>query len=246
MRRSYVTCCAITGLRPFPPTLQTLCIWAAELGSSGGTKVSTIKLYLTGLRSYCVDLGLEPLIAFEHPRLQRLVRGIKSFHASRKAIPLRERLPIIRDILLRLLASLNQRSHREATLYAAFCLAFAAFLRTGEFTWEHHQWAAGDFVSWRATRRSITFGFEDPDGDCPDWLFFTLPASKTNPFRQGITVTVAAANDRACAVSALHLLFNRWPCSGPTVDPGHPRMAWHPPLAWLWRAIHGFCHSLLA
>ena len=76
--RSYVTCCAINGrLTPFPPTLETLCIWAAELGNSGGTKVSTIKLYLTGLRSYCVDPGLEPLTAFEHPRLQRIVRGVR-------------------------------------------------------------------------------------------------------------------------------------------------------------------------
>ena len=90
-----------------------LCIWAVELRSSGDTKASTIKLYLTGLRSYRVDLGLEPLTAFKHPRLQRLVWGIKSFHASREAIPLRERLPITRDILLRLLASLDQRSHRR-------------------------------------------------------------------------------------------------------------------------------------
>ena len=35
--------------------------------------------------------------------------------------------------------------------------------------------------------------------------------------------------------------------SRPSMDgPGHPWMAWHPPLAWLWRAIHGFCHLLLA
>ena len=162
--------------------METLCIWAAELGNSGGTKVATIKLYLTGLRSYCVDLGLdsEHIAIFEHPRLQRIVRGIKTFHAAREAAPVRERLPITRDILLRLLATLNQRSHRGATLYAAFCLAFAAFLRIGEFTWEAHQWVAGDFASWHATRRPITFGFKDDQ--TLDRLFFTLPASKTDPF----------------------------------------------------------------
>ena len=43
------------------------------------------------------------------------------------------------DILLRLLATLNQRPHRGVTLYAAFCLAFAAILHIGKFTWEAHQ-----------------------------------------------------------------------------------------------------------
>lgn len=149
-----------------PLILETLCIWATELGNSGDTEVSTIKLYLTGLRSCCVDLGLEPLTAFEQPRLQRTVQGIKTFHASREAIPLRERLLITRDILLRLLVHLDQTSYRKATRYAAFCLAFAAFLRMSEFTWEHYQWAAGDseFASWHATRRSIAFGFKDPSG----------------------------------------------------------------------------------
>ena len=112
-----------------------------------------------------------------------------------------------------MLVHLDQTSYRKATLYAAFCLAFAAFLRIGEFTWEHHQWAAGDsdFATWHATRRSITFGFKDRSGNHPDRLFFTLPASKADPFRRGITITVAAADDQACAVSAVHLLFTRWP-----------------------------------
>ena len=175
--------------------------------------MATVKLYLTGLRSYCVDLSLdsEHIAKFTHPRLQRIVRGIEAFHAAQEAAPVRERLPITRDLLLRLLATLDQRSHRGATLYAAFCLAFAAFLRIGEFTWEAHQWAAGDFAGWHATRRSITLDFKDGHQLDRDRHFFTLPASKTDPFRQGVTTTIAAVDDRACAVSAPHLLFTRWP-----------------------------------
>ena len=191
------------------------CIWAAELGNTGDTKVATIKSYLTSPRSYCVDLGLdsEHIAIFDHPRLQRIVRGIKIFHAAREAAQVRERLPITNDILLRLLETLDQRPHRGKTLYAAFCLAFAAFLRIGEFTWGAHQWASGDldFASWHATRRSITLGFNNSDGHHLDRLFFTLPASKTDPFRQGVTITIAAADERACAVSVLHLLLTRWP-----------------------------------
>ena len=151
----------------------------------------------------------------------------KSIHAAREAAPVRERLPITRDILLRLLEFLDQRSYRGATLYAAFCLAFAAFLRIGEFTWEAHQWAPGDsdFASWHATRRSIAFGPTDSDDHHPDRLFFTLPTSKTDPFRQGVTITIAAANDSACAVSALHLLFTRWP--SPPETPLFTLRHWH-------------------
>ena len=138
--------------------------------------------------------------AFGHPLLQRTVRDIKTVHVSREAIPLRERLPITQDIPLRLLALLDQRPHRETTLYATFCLAFAAFLCVGEFIWGYYQWAAGDFASWHAACRSIAFGFKDPSGNRPDRLFFTLPASKTDPFRQGITITIVAADDRVCAV----------------------------------------------
>ena len=112
----------------------------ANLGNTGHTKTSTIKLCLTGLRSYCVDLGLvADLTAFEDLRLQRILRGIKIFHAARETEP-RERLPITRDILLRLTTELDQNTHEGATFYAAFCLAFAAFLRIGEFTWSNSEW----------------------------------------------------------------------------------------------------------
>ena len=50
-----------------------------------------------------------------------------------------------------------------------------------------------------------------------DHLELTLPASKTVPFRQGITLTVAATNDEACAVCALKHLFQQWPA-----DPASP------------------------
>ena len=96
-------------------------------------KTTTIKLYLTGLRSYCVDLGTANLSVFEDPRLQRILRGIKIFLAAREVEP-RERLPITRDLLLRLISRLDPSTYEGATLRAAFCIAFAAFLRMGEFT----------------------------------------------------------------------------------------------------------------
>ena len=60
-------------------------------------------------------------------------QNFKAFHAAREAAPVRNGLPITRDILLRLIASLDRGSHRGAALYVGFCLTFADFLRIGEF-----------------------------------------------------------------------------------------------------------------
>ena len=196
----------------FPPTAKSLCCWVDDLGGSGRTKTSTIKLYLTGLRSYCIDLGQADLTAFDDPRLQRILRGIKIFHAAPETEP-QERLPITRDILLRIITGLDQNTHEGTTLCAAFCLAFAAFLRIGEFTWSNSEWRSdGDFKQWHITRSSVRF---HPPGLTPDRAYLTLPASKTDPFRRGITLTIAASgtNDRACAVFALHRLLEGWPAA---------------------------------
>ena len=46
-----------------------------------------------------------------------------------------------------------------------------------------------------------------------DHLELTLPSSKIDPFRRGVTLTMSATNDKACAVRALRHLFQRWPAS---------------------------------
>ena len=85
-RRSYVASCAMEKNPTFPPSAHSLCLWIAGLANAGHTKLTTIKLYLTGLRSYRVDLGIPDLSAFEDPQLQRILRGIKIFHAARETM----------------------------------------------------------------------------------------------------------------------------------------------------------------
>ena len=102
------------------------------------------------------------------------------------------------------------------TIYAAFCLAFAGFLRAGEFTYTAHDWGDMEFHKWFLTRRSVRFH--------DDHVESTLPASKTDLFGQGVTLTIAATSDEACAVAALQRLFHDWPAplSAPlfkSVDP---------------------------
>jgi hypothetical protein len=178
----------------------------AYLGNRGRTKSATMKLYLTGLRSYCVDMGMDDLDIFRHLRVQRVIRGIKIFNGAIEG-DLRERLPITRDLLLRILVRLDSNTQEGATYHAAFCTAFAGFLRVGEFTWTSAEWLLGaaDFSTWHVTCRSV----HSLDDDSR--LYLTLPASKTYPFRMGITITIAAASDVACPVRSLRHLFQRYP-----------------------------------
>lgn len=132
----------------------------------------SIKLYLAGIRSFQVDMGAtrNKLEVFHHPTLERIIRGIRRLYGKPDV---RERLPITKAILEKMLATLDTETQKGATFHAAFCLAFAGFLRMGKFTWcEADQ--REEFRQWHLTRASITFK--------EDRLHVQLPASKTDPF----------------------------------------------------------------
>lgn len=129
---SYTNECAFRRTPPFPATVQSLASWVASLGHRR-LQVKSIKSYITGVRSAQLDIGATraELEVFHHPSLERLVNGIKRLQGEAGR---RERRPITRPILLQMLALLNQDTLHGATFHAAFSLAFAAFLRIGEFT----------------------------------------------------------------------------------------------------------------
>lgn len=172
--------------------------WVASL--SGKVQPKTIKSYITGVRSQQVDLGYENLDVFHSPQLERIIAGVRRLHGEANT---QERQPLTKDVLLRLLPQLDQSTEEGSSLYASFCLAFGAFLRIGEFTYSLRDRQDEDFCQWFLTRRSVRFH--------EDHLELTLPASKTDPFRQGITLTIAATGDDACPVQALRHLFQEWP-----------------------------------
>ena len=177
--------------------MNALTGWIADL-STRRVKSKSMKAYLTGLRSAHVDMGFDDLSVFHHPQLQRIIAGSRRLRGEADT---KERRPITKDLLLQILPHFDKSTHAGATLYASFCLAFAAFLRVGEFTYSKRDLQQEDFGEWFLTRRSVRL-FDDH-------LELTLPASKTDPFRRGITLTVAASGDDACAVKALRHLF-RW------------------------------------
>lgn len=197
---SYEIHCKInTTSQPFPVTLQTLASW---IGNLAKRKISskTIRTYLAGLRSFLVDLGVSDLQIFQHPSIHRMITGLKRREGE---VDKRERLPVTRDILLKLLTQLDTKVETHAIIHAAYCLAFAAFLRVGEFTYSARDLRDLDFSSWHLTRKSVDIQ--------ADRLVLSLPASKTDRFCKGVTLTIVASNDKACAVSSIQNLFTQFP-----------------------------------
>jgi len=173
--------------------------WLIEgLCSLAGTvKVKTLKLYLTGIKSYQLDLGID-CTAFSDARLERTIQGIKRDHYE----PARQtRTPLTRPKLLCILSYLRSRDYDCITLRAAFTLAFASFLRVGEFTYREADTDLGTlFHKWFITKASIKIS------DDSAYMELTLPASKTDPFRKGIKLTMAATQDEGCPVEAMKRL----------------------------------------
>lgn len=158
-----------------------------------------MKLYLSGIKSYQRDLGID-CSAFSDPRLERTLHGIKRDHAEPER---RIRTPLTRPHLLRILAKLARPEYDYAVLRAAFTLAFAGFLRVGEFTYRKEDQDLGlTFKNWFLTKSCVRFINNRQD------IELTLPASKTDPFRQGIRLIIAASHDEACPVQAIRYLFD--------------------------------------
>ena len=157
-----------------------------------------MKIHLSGIKSYQLDLGIE-CKAFSDPRLEQTIQGIKRDHNEPRSRP---RTPLTRPHLLRILTSIGHNNYESTVIRAAFTLAFAAFLRVGEFTYkEADKDLGGTFSKWFLTKSCIRLS------RTRDYLELNLPSSKTDPFREGIKLTIAASYDNGCPVRAMRVFL---------------------------------------
>lgn len=198
---SYEQFVTLHGRIPFPASFHNLANWLSHILQS--MSVTTAQAYLSGVRNYHVDRGLD-ISVFDDERIKRIIKGAK----RKIGIPTpRLRKEITKDILLSILPHLSKDTHDDLNIYAAFCIAFAAFLRCGEFTWD--SWHTDSHLSY-LSRGSVQFQ--------PHSVILHLPSSKTDPFRHGISIPLARSPDATCPVTALSLLFTRYPSHSQT-DP---------------------------
>jgi integrase len=200
-QKSYELFTASVGVSPYPTTPILLGEWVSlrALGSTYESKLSpdAILSYLSAIQSAYIDRQL-PTTAFESKWLQRIIAGIRRTAPNRQK---NQALPITPDILSKITLPYNSRKDvNSLNINAAFKLAFAAFLRSGEFTYDDRL-DSRTFVNTTLTRSDVTFS------DSYDHLVLRLKRSKTDTKHLGVDIIVAATGTRTCPIAALRDLF---------------------------------------
>lgn len=127
----HIYCLFNTTHLSFSITFHTLASWVIGLAKQK-IQPKTIKTYFSGLRSTLVNFDIRDLNIFYHFSIYRLITGIKKRQDEANK---QEHLFITRNIFLQLFSLLDIMIKSYVIMHTAYCLAFAAFLRIGEFTY---------------------------------------------------------------------------------------------------------------
>jgi len=205
--------CSNEGLTPWPATVRVLGQWisARSFGGSsselGQIQPDTIEHYLNDLRSYQVDSGLG-IDVFSSPHLKRMIKGAgRLFNGAQP----RERRPIMKKTLTRICSQPSLEPSTKLTKNSlnfdtAFKVAFAGFMRLGEFTYTKQQpTKPHTFKETKLTRRDIKI--------CEGGRYATLllRRSKADYKHKGVTILLTATGDGTCPVTGLARLLKEDP-----------------------------------
>ena len=182
---------------------MALCKFVVQLATVG-LRHCTIKSYMAGIRHLHIGEGLgDPF----------LLHGVSSTRVKRSQgeAEKRERLPITPLLLHKIKSVCDNQAENYNTimLWAACCLTFFGFLRAGELT----------VPSDSAFDPSVHLSWGDLAVDNPmnpTIMSVRLKASKTDPFRKGITLYICRVSSDLCPVSAMLVyLVSRGKKAGP-------------------------------
>lgn len=206
-QRRFITFCYTTKQLspagfPCPASEWTLILFVTHL--AGSLKANSIKVYLAGVRSLHIEQG------FSNPlenrlRLERVIRGIKRLQGSDK----RDRHPVTINVLRKFERQITHTRYDDSMFWAACCLGFFGFLRSGEFTVASHT----------SFNHDLHLSIDDIQVDrrhSPNFMLVNIKASKTEQFRKGVTLRLARSGSSICAVrTVLHYLHFRGNKPGP-------------------------------
>ena len=187
--------------RPFFPTSSAqAATWIANeanlvVREGKALYKKTLQRKITALASYHVDLGM-PTEQLYNKRIDRVIKGANRFHGVvTKKQPSPITLPVLRSMVQAMrVAPLDFGGHVEMEmLCAVFTLAFACFLRAGEFTYSEFD------PRFHFQRSSVKLSENGPST-------ITLKSSKTDQERRGVTIVIPRGPPDICPVRALQ----RW------------------------------------
>jgi hypothetical protein len=193
----------------FPASVQTLCLWldghhlAAALADAG---------HLQGVPGLCHHAArrarLDNPIANAPPMLDRLIAGIKRLTAQ----PGRQKLPITTAMLGAMRPHLRAQRRSDSLLWAMMWTATAGLLRISEFTVRNDADTARMLHAHHLTlhdQHGAAFTLEEAVAAEPaprvQHATLHLDASKTDPFRSGVDIIIAAPSAIKAASAARYL-----------------------------------------
>ena len=186
--------CAAAALAPFPASEPTLMAFVAFLYREG-LSASSVKLYLAAIRHAQIAMSMGDPHIPSMPKLEYVTKGMHRITSARER---RRRLPIAPSVMRKLKDAWEQLPCREdaAMLWAAACLCFFGFLRMGEAV----------VPSDAAYDPAVHLNWEDVRVNSrsqPQWLEVRIKASKTDPFRQVVSIYVGATGRWLCPVASM-------------------------------------------
>ena len=195
-KRRYLQFCLNASKSPLPLTEDNLCSFAAYLASVG-LAYQTIKSYLSATKHLHIESGFGDPHIDSMLRLEHVLRGIKR-ELSKKSSTSKPRLPMTPSILLKL-RSIWEEDPSEfdnIMLWAACCMCYFGFLRSGEVC------TPSDTQYDPSTHLAFTDISVDSN-EHTSCIAVKIKASKTDPFRQGVTVYLGATGTNLCPVKAI-------------------------------------------
>ena len=182
-----------------------MCQFVAFLKEEG-LRHQTAKSYLSAVRHLQISQGYGDPKMSSMPRLELVVRGMKCLQAS---LPTRPRLPITPDILQKIRAKWDgSQEWDHIMLWAAMCLCFFGFLRSGEAVAPDTGFDPSQHLSYQDIAVDNTLH--------PNYVQVTIKQSKTDPFRVGVNIIIGRTGGELCPVAALlAYMVLRGPANGP-------------------------------
>ena len=190
----YLKFCCKFHVTPLPVTSESQTAFAAFLVQS--VSAGTIHSYLAAIRFFQIRASLaDPSLSLS-PRLPSVLKGIQRSRWSQTCTRAK-RLPVTPNVLMKIhtLWSKSPLTFDKITLWAAFCIRFFGFLRSGEFP--HSPSQPHDECAL------TTDGVAIDSRNNPQVLTIRLRRSKTDPYGAGTHIYVGRTGMKLCPVSAM-------------------------------------------